>query len=69
MVHRSEEITNGNSCRFNPLIRINFQGAKISSDAGILFLKEIDERFGISFTFKWLLKRIEDGVTHPTQLD
>ena len=29
-------------------IRINFRGAKISSDAGVLMLREIDERFNIT---------------------
>jgi len=32
---------------FNPAIMIDFQGAKITSDAGSLLLREIDERFGI----------------------
>lgn len=33
---------------FNRFIRIDFQGAKISSDAGVLMLREIDERFNIT---------------------
>ena len=48
MIHSGEGRTNGISCRFNPSIGINFQGAKISSDTGILLLREIDERFGIT---------------------
>ncbi len=35
MIHRGEERTKGIRCRFNPLIGINFQGAKNSSDTGI----------------------------------
>jgi hypothetical protein len=33
---------------FNRSIRIDFRGAKISSDAGVLMLREIDERFNIT---------------------
>jgi hypothetical protein len=33
--------------QFNPAIRIDFQGAKITSDTGFLLPREIDERFGI----------------------
>ena len=33
---------------FNKTIRIDFRGAKISSDAGVLMLREIDERFNIT---------------------
>ena len=33
---------------FNKTICIDFRGAKISSDAGVLMLREIDERFNIT---------------------
>lgn len=33
---------------FNRSIRIDFRGAKISSDTGILMLREIDQRFNIT---------------------
>ena len=52
MIHNGEERTNGIRCRFNPSIGINFQGAKISSDTGILLLREIDERFGTHLPLK-----------------
>jgi len=42
---------------FNHSIRIDFRGAKISSDTGILMLREIDERFNITAP---LAERIED---------
>ena len=32
---------------FNRSVVIDFQGAKITSDAGVLMLREVDERFGI----------------------
>ena len=47
MIHSGERRTNGIRCCFNPSIGINFQGAKISSDTGILLLRETDERFVI----------------------
>ena len=56
MIHSGEEKTNGIRCRFNPLIGINFQGAKISSDTGILLLREIDERFGITSALEGILQ-------------
>ena len=56
MIHSGEEKTNGIRCRFNPSIGINFQGAKISSDTGILLLREIDERFGITSALEEMLQ-------------
>jgi len=56
MIHSGEERTNGIRCRFNPSIGINFQGAKISSDTGILLLREIDERFGITSALERILQ-------------
>ena len=46
MTHRGEERTNGIRYRFNPSMRINFQGTKISSDTGILLVREIYEGVG-----------------------
>ena len=43
-----ERQTNTVIPRFNRSIRIDFRGAKISSDTGILMLREIDERFNIT---------------------
>ena len=56
MIHSGEERTNGIRCCFNPSIGINFQGAKISSDTGILLLREIDERFGITSALEGILQ-------------
>ena len=56
MIHSGEERTNGIRCRLNPSIGINFQGAKISSDTGILLLREIDERFGITSALEGMLQ-------------
>ena len=56
MTHHGEERTNGIRCSSNPSIGINFQGAKISSDTGILLLREIDERFGITSSLEGMLQ-------------
>ena len=69
MIHSGEWTTNGIRCRFNPSIGINFQGAKISSDTGILLPREIDERFGITSALEGILQDSKDRVTHPTPLD
>ena len=33
---------------FNPSLRIDFQGSRITSDGGLLLLRELDERLGLS---------------------
>ena len=48
MTHLGEKRTNEIRYRFNPLMRINFPGTKISSDTGILLVREIYEGLGES---------------------
>ena len=66
MIHSGEGRTNRIRCRFNPSIGINFQGAKLSSDTGILLLREIDERFGITSALEGILQdsRIVSHTQH-----
>ena len=66
MIQIGEGRTNGIRCRFNPSLGINFQGAKISSDTGILLLREIDERFGITSALEGILQdsRIVSHTQH-----
>jgi hypothetical protein len=33
---------------FNPQLRVEFRGATVTSDAGLLLPRELDERFGLS---------------------
>jgi len=33
---------------FNPKLRIEFQGARVTSDGGLLLVRELDERLGFS---------------------
>ena len=66
MIHSGEGTTNGIRCRFNSSIGINFQGAKISSDTGILLPREIDERFGITSALEGIFQdsRIVSHTRH-----
>ena len=41
---------------FNRAIRIDFQGATISSDTGFILLREVDDRFRIIAPMKDCLK-------------
>ena len=63
MIHRGEERTNGNRCRSNPSIGIDFQGAKVCSDTGILWLRKIDERFWITSALEEMLQESRN-VSH-----
>ena len=49
MTHRGEERTNGIRYRFNPSMRINFQGTKISSVTDSLLVREILRGLGKCF--------------------
>jgi DDE family transposase len=33
---------------FNPSMRIDFQGSRVTSDGGLLLVRELDERLGLS---------------------
>src|ERR1700732_3447722 len=33
---------------FNPLLRVDFQGSRVTSDSGLLLVRELDERLGLS---------------------
>src|SRR6266851_4824827 len=43
---------------FNPQLRVEFRGATVTSDAGLLVPRELDERLGLSAL-------IERHLTHP----
>ncbi len=47
---------------FNRTVRIDFRGAKISSDAGVLMLRGIDERFNITAPFENEILGNEKGL-------
>jgi len=33
---------------FNPSLRVDFQGSRVTSDGGLLLVRELDERLGLS---------------------
>jgi hypothetical protein len=33
---------------FNPSLRVDFQGSRVTSDSGLLLVRELDERLGLS---------------------
>jgi len=43
---------------FNPSLRIDFQGSRVTSDGGLLLVRELDERLGLSAL---ILENIMDG--------
>ena len=52
MNHRGEERTNGIRYRFNPSMRVNFQGTKISSVTDSLLVREILRGWGKVFFYR-----------------
>jgi hypothetical protein len=33
---------------FNPFLKVDFQGSRVTSDGGLLLVRELDERLGLS---------------------
>jgi hypothetical protein len=33
---------------FNPHLKVDFQGSRVTSDGGLLLVRELDERLGLS---------------------
>jgi len=33
---------------FNPMLKIEFQGSRVTSDGGLILVRELDERLGFS---------------------
>jgi len=33
---------------FNRFLRVDFQGSRVTSDGGLLFVRELDERLGLA---------------------
>src|SRR5438034_8687316 len=52
---------------FNPQLRVEFRGATVTSDAGLLLPRELDERLGLSALIKRVLRQNAQPVTAVLQ--
>lgn len=59
---------------FNPVLKVDFQGSRVTSDSGLLLVRELDERLGLSALITDaiglpandnLLRDIEELLTRP----
>jgi hypothetical protein len=57
------EIVQDYSMNFNPLMKVNFNGGDLTSDAGMLLYKSFDHKLGLSPTIKEHLV-VNDNVIH-----
>jgi hypothetical protein len=55
---------------FNKFLRVDFQGSRVTSDGGLILVRELDERFGLSGLIgklKWKFR--PSSVSLTTRLD
>ena len=50
---------------FNPCLKVDFQGSRVTSDGGLLLVRELDERLGLS---ELIAKHLTDSRGKNTQL-
>ena len=50
---------------FNPSLKVDFQGSRVTSDAGLLLVRELDERLGLS---ELITEHLTDSRGKNTQL-
>ena len=50
---------------FNPSLKVDFQGSRVTSDGGLLLVRELDERLGLS---ELIAKHLTDSRGKNTQL-
>jgi hypothetical protein len=50
---------------FNPALKVNFQGSRVTSDGGLLLVRELDERLGLS---ELIAEHLTDSRGKNTQL-
>ena len=46
---------------FNSSLRVDFQGARVTSDGGLILVRELDERLGMSALMERHLNRFAPG--------
>ena len=50
---------------FNPSLKVDFQGSRVTSDGGLLLVRELDERLGLS---ELISEHLTDSRAKNTQL-
>src|ERR1035437_5304074 len=50
---------------FNPSLKVDFQGSRVTSDGGLLLVRELDERLGLS---ELITEHLTDSRAKNTQL-
>ncbi len=50
---------------FNPALRVEFQGSRVTSDGGLILVRELDERLGLS---DLIMQHLTDPRGKNTQL-
>ena len=49
---------------FNPSLRVDFQGSRVTSDGGLVLVRELDERLGLQRSHRTAPDRFS-GEEHP----
>src|ERR1700736_6215159 len=50
---------------FNSLLKVDFQGSRVTSDGGLVLVRELDERLGLSELMDHHLGSNASGITTP----
>ena len=50
---------------FNPALKVEFQGSRVTSDGGLILVRELDERLGFS---ELIARHLTDSRGKNTQL-
>ena len=48
---------------FNPSLKVDFQGSRVTSDSGLLLVRELDERLGLSALIAENIMRVTTGYS------
>ena len=54
---------------FNSSLRVDFQGARVTSEGGLILVRELDERLGLSALVATALERFPPGQEYPVASD
>ena len=51
---------------FNGFLKVAFQGSRVTSDAGLILVRELDERLGLEAIIAAQLRDSRDGLNTPS---